>query len=62
MTRVVQVPGSFDHQAFDQFAGAFGEPGDERLLFDAHATHWASPYGLVGLPSRNLLVASAFMA
>lgn len=49
MTRVVQVPASFDYQAFDQFAEAFGEPGDERLLFDAHATHWGSPYGLVGL-------------
>jgi len=23
--------------------------GSERLLFDAHATQWASPYGLVGL-------------
>jgi anti-sigma regulatory factor (Ser/Thr protein kinase) len=49
MTRVVEVPGHFDHQAFDQFAQAFGAPEDERLLFDAHATKWGSPYGLVGL-------------
>ena len=49
MTRVVEVPGHFDHQAFDEFAQAFGAPKDERLLFDAHATQWGSPYGLVGL-------------
>ena len=49
MTRVVQVPVRFDDQTFDQFAKSFGEPADERLLFDAHATQWGSPYGLVGL-------------
>lgn len=49
MTRVVEVPGQFDHRSFDQFARAC-TPGDEtRLLFDAHATTWASPYALVGL-------------
>ncbi len=49
MTRVVEVPVHFDHHTFDQFADAFGAPTDERLLFDAHATKWGSPYGLVGL-------------
>lgn len=49
MTRVVEIPPHFDHQAFDQFARAFGTPKGERLLFDAHATTWGSPYGLVGL-------------
>ncbi len=49
MTRVVEVPVHFDHHTFDQFADGFGEPSDERLLFDAHATKWGSPYGLVGL-------------
>ena len=49
MTRVVEVPVQFDHHAFDQFARAFGTPDDERLLFDAHATKWGSPYALVGL-------------
>ena len=48
MTRVVEVPSQFDDRTFDQFAN--GMEGDAaRLLFDAHATHWASPYGLVGL-------------
>ncbi len=49
MTRVVEIPVHFDHDTFDQFAQAFGTPEDERLLFDAHATKWGSPYGLIGL-------------
>lgn len=49
MTRVIEVPTSFDERTFDQFAAAFSEPSDERLLFDAHAVKWASPYGLLGL-------------
>ena len=51
MTRLVEVPAHFDDRSFDQFAGAFAEArrDDERLLFDAHAAEWASPYGLVGL-------------
>jgi len=41
----------FDDRSFDQFAAAFAaaQSGGERLLFDAHAAEWASPYGLVGL-------------
>jgi anti-sigma regulatory factor (Ser/Thr protein kinase) len=49
MTRVVEVPAHFDDRSFDQFARAYGEPDDKRLLFDAHAAQWASPYGLLGL-------------
>ena len=51
MTRLVEVPTQFDDRSFDQFAGAFAEAtkDGERLLFDAHAAEWASPYGLVGL-------------
>ncbi|HEX9582088.1 MAG TPA: ATP-binding protein [Gemmatimonadales bacterium] len=51
MTRVVEVPSHFDDRTFDQFAREYGipAPGGDRLLFDAHATQWASPYGLVGL-------------
>jgi hypothetical protein len=47
----VEVPPQFDDRTFDQFAAAFGaaQAGGERLLFDAHAAEWASPYGLVGL-------------
>src|SRR2546427_449857 len=51
VTRLVEVPAQFDDRSFDQFAGAFAEANKdaERLLFDAHAAEWASPYGLVGL-------------
>ena len=51
MTRLVDVPAHFDDHSFDQFAGAYARAVTEggRLLFDAHATEWASPYGLVGL-------------
>ena len=48
MTRVVEVPNSFEARTFDQFARNI-ESWDGKLLFDAHATHWASPFGLVGL-------------
>ena len=57
MTRVVEVPAQFDDRTFDQFARAFGSPEGERLLFDAHATQWASPYGLVGLLSAGHMLA-----
>jgi anti-sigma regulatory factor (Ser/Thr protein kinase) len=57
MTRVVEVPMHFEDRSFDQFAKSFGSPNSERLLFDAHATQWASPYGLVGL-----LVAGQWLA
>src|SRR2546425_10312886 len=51
MTRLVEVPVQFDDRSFDQFVSGFAEAAKdgERLLFDAHATEWASPYGLVGL-------------
>jgi len=49
MTHVVEVPRRFDDRTFDQFAQGYAAGGSERLLVDAHATHWASPYGLVGL-------------
>ncbi|MDH3456546.1 MAG: hypothetical protein OER90_06855 [Gemmatimonadota bacterium] len=49
MTRVVEVPTQFDDRSFDQFAKKCGDFTDDRVLFDAHATQWASPYGLIGL-------------
>jgi anti-sigma regulatory factor (Ser/Thr protein kinase) len=50
MTRLIEVPTSFDDRTFDQFAAAYAQVTDgERVLFDAHAAEWASPYGLVGL-------------
>jgi Histidine kinase-like ATPase domain len=51
MTRLVEVPAQFDDRSFEQFAAAYAEAATDkaRLLFDAHAAEWASPYGLVSL-------------
>src|SRR5260370_37742402 len=50
MTGMREVPREFDDGSFDQFAAAYAQAVDgERMLFDAHAAEWASPYGLVGL-------------
>ncbi len=49
MTRVVEIPSQFDEKTFDSFARSLSLTDGERLLFDAHATKWASPYCLVAL-------------
>jgi len=49
MTRVVDLPSHLDDRTFEQFAKACGDVSDDRLLFDAHAAQWASPFGLVSL-------------
>lgn len=51
MTRVVEVPASFDDKSFEHFAQALdaGSTSGERVLIDAHAAQWASPYGLITL-------------
>jgi anti-sigma regulatory factor (Ser/Thr protein kinase) len=50
MTRIVEVPTSFDDRSFDHFAQSFssGDPA-QRALFDARGAQWASPYGLIGI-------------
>jgi anti-sigma regulatory factor (Ser/Thr protein kinase) len=60
MTRVVEVPAQLDDKSFDQFARAFadGDGADGRLLVDAHAVQWASPYGLVGLLAAGQALAA----
>ena len=50
MTSVVAVPTSFDDRSFEPFvAGLAALTAPGRVLIDAHATEWASPFGLVGL-------------
>jgi anti-sigma regulatory factor (Ser/Thr protein kinase) len=50
VTAVVEVPQVFDDRSFEQLAAGFAAVGDEgRVLVDAHATEWASPFGLVSL-------------
>lgn len=60
MTRIVEIPTSFDDRAMDQYAAAFGGwPADQRLLFDARATTWVSPYGFVAMLTAAQAVAEA---
>ena len=50
MTALVEVPVSFDDRAFEAFASALAAVQDTgRVLVDAHATEWASPFGLLSL-------------
>jgi len=60
MTRVVEVPTYFDDRALDHFAQAIGSwPPDSRLLLDARAAKWASPYGLIAMLTAAQAVAEA---
>ena len=50
MSRVVEVPGSFDDRSFEQFAQSFSQGAlTDRLIFDARTTQWASPFGLIAI-------------
>jgi anti-sigma regulatory factor (Ser/Thr protein kinase) len=53
MTRVVDVPTHFDDRSFDAFAQSFSDAVEAggRVLIDAHAAQWASPYGMIGMLS-----------
>jgi anti-sigma regulatory factor (Ser/Thr protein kinase) len=48
MTRVVEIPSSFDERSFEQFAASYSAgPVTDKMLFDARGAQWASPYGFV---------------
>ncbi len=50
MTRVVEIPTSFDERSFEPFAQSLAAGSlTDRLLFDARGTQWASPFGFVAL-------------
>ena len=60
MSRVVEVPAQLDDRSFDQFAAGFGSwPPEEKLLIDARAAQWASPYGLIGMLTAGQALAEA---
>ena len=61
MTRVVEVPASFDDKSFEHFAQALdaGSTSGERVLIDAHAAQWASPYGLITMLTAAQSLAEA---
>lgn len=48
--RVVTLPHYLDEKALDSWAGDLGPwPPSDKVLFDARATRWASPYGFTAL-------------
>ncbi len=49
MTTLVEVPQTFDDRSFEPFAARFAAAQSGRVLIDAHACEWASPFGLVAL-------------
>jgi hypothetical protein len=58
--RVAVVPPSLDDRTLDQLAQELGDwPPTERLLLDARATQWASPYGLTAMLTLGQAVAEA---
>jgi anti-sigma regulatory factor (Ser/Thr protein kinase) len=58
--RVAVVPPSLDDRTLDQLAQELGDwPPSERLLLDARATQWASPYGLTAMLTLGQAVAEA---
>ena len=60
MTRIVEIPTSFDDRAMDQFAGGFGAwPPEERLLFDARPAQWSTPYAFVAMLTAAQALAEA---
>jgi anti-sigma regulatory factor (Ser/Thr protein kinase) len=60
MIQVIPVPATLDDKGLDGLAQAMGTwpPGD-RLLIDARATSWASPYGLTALLTAGQAIAEA---
>jgi anti-sigma regulatory factor (Ser/Thr protein kinase) len=50
VSRVVEVPASFDDRSFEAFATSFAAgPPTDRMVFDARGAQWASPFGLIGM-------------
>jgi len=50
VSAVVEVPQRFDERSFEQFATAWARAdAAAKIILDAHACEWISPYGLVAL-------------
>jgi anti-sigma regulatory factor (Ser/Thr protein kinase) len=60
VTRIIEVPATFDDRSFEQFAGGFDAwPPEEKILVDARAAQWASPFGLVTMLTTGQALAEA---
>jgi anti-sigma regulatory factor (Ser/Thr protein kinase) len=50
MSAVIEVPNKLDEGSFEQVAAGFAASADAaKVIVDAHACEWISPFGLVGL-------------
>ncbi len=60
MSRVVEVPAAFDDRSFEAFAASLSAgPLTDRMVFDARAATWASPFGLIGMLTAGQAVRAA---
>lgn len=60
MSRVVEVPASFDDKSFESFAASYSAgPATDKMVFDARTAQWASPYGLIGMLTAGQAVKEA---
>ncbi len=60
MSRVVEVPASFDDRSFEPFAQSLAQgPLGDRIVFDARGVQWASPFGLCALLTAAQAIAQA---
>lgn len=60
MSRIVEVPSSFDDRSFESFAASFAAgPASDKMVFDARTAQWASPYGLIGMLTAGQAVKEA---
>jgi anti-sigma regulatory factor (Ser/Thr protein kinase) len=60
VTRVVEIPASFDDRSFEQFAASYAAgPVTDKMLFDARGAQWASPYAFVTMLAAGQAIADA---
>jgi len=50
VSALIEVPARFDEASFEQFAAGYAaSKGEAKVIVDAHACEWISPYGLAAL-------------
>ena len=60
MSRVVEIPATFDDRSFEQFAQSFSAGTlTDKMVFDARTAQWASPFGLVAMLTAGQAVKEA---
>ena len=60
MSRIVEIPATFDDRSFEQFAQSFSAGTlTDKMVFDARTAHWASPFGLVAMLTAGQAVKEA---